>query len=1236
MLPLHLCLALAVAVYDPNQVPDSLKPWVPWVTYDVPDWQCPAGRDEHSERICTFVATVSVDAKANGGTFEQLVWSQREDLVALIGDARHPPIEVEIDKQRAIVSQKDAGHFVVRVPAGAHKITGKIAWKQMPESLQLPHNAALAALQINGKAQRALSRDDDGRLWLQQNRERDASEDEESQEPEVEIFRRLIDEQPAQLQSRIRLTLSGKSRQLTLTAILPEGWRPVSLESASLPARLLPNGSLLVETRAGKHDITLTAVAIGAVTEAKVPAGLAEDSEEIWVFEPQPRLRLVSVEGVTAVDPKQTELPAEWRKLSAFRLGTKDVLQLVEKQRGQSADDRDRLNLNRSLWLDFDGKGYSTRDQLSGTLSGIRRLETHPVLQLGRVADHGENQLITDHEGKGGVELRARDVSLEIEGRIVGDISKLPIVGYDADMESVAINLQLPPGWKLIATSGIDSARTWMTGWTLLDWFGVALLCLAVRKLFGNLAAVIAGFALILTFTEGDAPRWAWLALIIAEALHQFVKQERAQRYLRFARWAGAIGFALVALPFLAHDVRIALHPQLESTYDSAPGQGFGGMLGGMAPPPAAVMTQEAEPAQDMKEEDEGSNDSEESIAASPKAGASQMKLDSSDLRKMKKAMPNKIAKQQPQRRGNRNLYSAAEQAAVQTGYGMVDWQFRGTRLVLSGPVQRDHEAQLWLLSPWQTSLLRAFRDALLLLTFFVFLRRSLPPSLLPKGLARLAILWVMLSPSMALATEATNWPSAEVLEQLKTRVLAAPPCRESSCAALGQLNLSVQGETLTALLDVSAQAPTLIPIPGHVSQWLPTLVEQDGKPAPRLWVDDDGQLHIAVDKGAYRLRLVGSIEGRDVVSLAMPIPPLAASVSGTGYRLEGLDEDGKPTDSLQLVRSVDATKKAKNPEETATVSALSTYFAVDRHVRVGLQWEVDTTVIRRSPALEPVTFDIDLLPNETLTTPGIRAQNGKVVLGFAPTQDRVTFHSTLTQTPKLVMTMPAQNPVLQTWTIRATVESIWSVQSEGVPNTAQPNGSDLEWHPRPGEQVTLQLSRPRALPGQNLTVEKSEYVVTPGVRETAASLKLQMTSSRGGDHFITLPPGAQLDSVDVDGMRTTVRREGERVALPIHPGQVNVTLTWHEQRSAGLHFAASPVALAVPSVNAKVQIEVPRGRWLLWTSGPRTGPAVLFWSMLVVVIIAGVVIGRLPHSPLTTHQRARRAARCGPRSSWD
>ena len=75
--------------------------------------------------------------------------------------------------------------------------------------------------------------------------------------------------------------------------------------------------------------------------------------------------------------------------------------------------------------------------------------------------------------------------------------------------------------------------------------------------------------------------------------------------------------------------------------------------------------------------------------------------------------------------------------------------------------------------------------------------------------------------------------------------------------------------------------------------------------------------------------------------------------------------------------------------------------------------------------------------------------------------------------------------------------------------------------------------------------------------------------------------------------------------------------LTFRELRGIGVLFRSPAIDLGAPSVNATVTLQVPFGRWLLMTNGPRVGPAILFWSLLVVLMVVAVALGRNRWTPL-------------------
>ena len=62
-------------------------------------------------------------------------------------------------------------------------------------------------------------------------------------------------------------------------------------------------------------------------------------------------------------------------------------------------------------------------------------------------------------------------------------------------------------------------------------------------------------------------------------------------------------------------------------------------------------------------------------------------------------------------------------------------------------------------------------------------------------------------------------------------------------------------------------------------------------------------------------------------------------------------------------------------------------------------------------------------------------------------------------------------------------------------------------------------------------------------------------------------------------------------------------------------------VALGLPAANIDLGMDLPADRWLLATSGPAQGPAVLYWSELVVMLVVAWALARTRKTPLSFRQ---------------
>ncbi|MGD8932721.1 MAG: hypothetical protein PVI52_09130, partial [Chromatiales bacterium] len=542
-------------------VPEPLKPWIDWVLWEHQEQDCPMLYNA-AQRRCIWPAKLTLELNEQGGRFSQSLTVYRDVFVALPGSTRYWPQEVMIDGQPASLTGLEQSPQLLLEP-GQHRIEGRFQWESLPETLPIPKATGLVSLIIEGEEQQHLQRKD-GQLWLRQTTPTDTTEPEDRLH--LELYRRVIDSHPLRLVSLLRLQASGRQRELILGRPLLEGFIPVQIESI-LPARLEPNGELRVQVRPGEWELELQALHPTYLTALTLPQQPEPwPDREIWSFEAEPALRLVEVEGANQIDPRQTRIPGPWHALPAYLMKPGQTLRLQVLRRGDPQPEPDALQLQRDLWLDFDGKGYTLRDRIDGRMTSGWRLSVIPELKLGRASLNGEPQFITrlTPDGQAGLEVRQGVVNLQAESRLEETVSELPAAGWNRDFQQLSATLHLPPGWRLLGAIGMDEEHhSWLSRWTLYDLFLVCVIAAAVGKLWGWRWAFPALLTLALVWQEPGAPHHIWLYLLALTALLRVVPRGRFHRLFKVARLLGLVVMAAIILPFLVEQARIGLYPQL-------------------------------------------------------------------------------------------------------------------------------------------------------------------------------------------------------------------------------------------------------------------------------------------------------------------------------------------------------------------------------------------------------------------------------------------------------------------------------------------------------------------------------------------------------------------------------------------------------------------------------------------------------------------------------------------------
>jgi len=1167
-------------------IPRALEDWHGWVLKGKEFQRCPflAGSniaDANSYR-CVWPERLLLNLDAHGGTFSQRWQVYTESWVALPGDLERWPQAVSVDgAPAALVARGDVPH--VRLTAGSHALSGRFVWDARPETLAIPVQTALLDLVVDG--QRVLQPERPaGRLAL--GRQGTAAE---PRRLDVQVYRLVEDDIPLRLVTRLRLRAAGDAREEHLARVLPAGFIPISLQGA-LPARLESDGGLRVQVRAGRFELILTARQAQASAALSSPGEPGPAREEVWSFAANDRLRVAAVEGVAGIDPAQANVPEDWRGYPAFRMAPGSQLRIVERSRGLSNTDQNRLHLRRRLWLDFDHEGVTAVDEVSGTLRRDWRLGMREPYRLASARSGTETLLVTSSasQGETGVELRSPSVQLSVLARSAHPYRALPATGWTNSFDGVSGELYLPPGHRLLAVLGADVSPTaWLDRWGLWNLFGVLVIAVFSYWVAGPFTATIGGVGLFLTYQAAPELIWVWGNLLAAIALARAAPEGRLARVASVYRTVSFAVLALALVPFTWSEVRHAIYPQLE--------------VAGYARQRVAAPMPAAAPLETKVVE--------ELTSAADRADLSGVAV--SGLRAASAAEP--------------ILARYAAGTLVQAGPGIPAWNYGAHPFGWTGPVDPDQSLRFVVLGPVAVALWRIAGVAALVWFFIRLARNSfgtrlrLSVFLRPGGAAGALLLACVAAAPFGARAEST--PDPALLNELRDRLTQAPQCAPT-CAEIMQAQVHVSADRVQIDLKASALAPLAVAVPSAGDRWQIDSVAVDGASSLAVAREPDEALWVPLKSGVRTIRIEGRLVG-DSVHLAFPLVPRTVSVDAAGWDVAGVNAGRLVSGALDLTRQPRTGSVAATPNPAAG-EAFPAFVRVVRNFRLDLDWSVATTVQRVAPESAAFTVAVPLVPGESVLTEGLDVRRDGVALaGLAAGQAEREWTSGLARSDRLALRLTATPARAEIW--RFVVSPQWRVDFIGLaavlPDDLAAAPWVFEYRPRVGEQLELAVTRPPAVAGRTLAIDAVHQRARIGRHSSEHELELRYRSTQGSRHAIQLPKEGTVTQVVVDGEPTQIRPDGGELSLSILPGKHTVRIAWRSTDGTSVASRPDAVDLRAPSSNVMTTLALPADRWPLVAIGGGVGPAFLYWGELLVFLVVATLLGRWPRSPLRTSE---------------
>src|SRR5260221_1885900 len=478
-----------------------------------------------------------------------------------------------------------------------------------------------------------------------------------------------------------------------------------------------------------------------------------------------------------------------------------------------------------------------------------------------RATSGEDNLLVTEANGAPltAVELRTPELRLMTVARITVPGGAMPASGWNERFDHVAGVLNLPPGHRLLAVFGADSAPdSWVERWGLLDLFLLSFVTLIALRLFGWIYAVVT-FAAV-TLVQQDDQLLVWLILLVLLAIVS-MRAVPAGWPRSLATWARNLLFGallLTSVPFAITQLRFALYPQLADpggyvvNEPATVAQLGARVMGGMAATPAPNY---APPASTL-------------VPPPPR------------LEEVMVTGAKRTANNRPAESSSSILVSEqrfAPGTLVQAGPGVPHWRYAAYPFNWSGPVDAAQTVNFLIVSPWLVGVWRVLGVVLLFALLVRVIRDNLD---LKAGWQRLfasraaaaasSVLLILACTVFCTPSRAYSTPDMDLLKELKTRLSRPPKC-VPTCAEIMAARIALTPTSLEASFDVAALSSVAVALPTAGQRFDPDAIGVDGIAVPGVYRDGDRQIWIALKPGAHTVKLIGHLPAADSVQLLFP-----------------------------------------------------------------------------------------------------------------------------------------------------------------------------------------------------------------------------------------------------------------------------------------------------------------------------------------------------------------------------
>lgn len=541
--------------YDENNIPDKILDWIPWVEKDNLKKDCPDS--------CIFFPQLKIKENNNIYVFDfkGVSYSDNGWVVLPYSDNDNSfwPLSVLVNGEAAIIVNKDKKPYV-KVP----KDNVQILIFYNKESLKLQKQITLPFIPISyfnttnsfinlNKNQLLI-----GKEFLEKNITNTET---------IQVFRKLSDNVPLILTTKIKLDYSGSPKIIDLGKVLPEGFKLIKTKSDLKIT--YKNNNYLAQVSSGTHFIDIDAYSNKNLTDISVKGLINNVDKEIWSIQSNNNIRQLVISGGQQVDSHQVNTPQEWSSYPTWYVD--NTLKLKTEKRGINLNSPLDININyRESWYGFNGSVITSIDnifmknkdnQFVSSEVGNSSIDFFKINNI--------PQLLVEKDNKPTLILPTGDLNVKVQHK--SSLEKdVPIFLFEGIQSINNWVVNLAPRNRVIGATGSKSVDgAWINSWDLYSLFFLCLLTVATYKLMGKSIAILA-FVSIVFFQSNSMFSWSiWIPLLIIMGLLKLIPSKNIN-FLYITRIIGLLIFAIItisSIPFIAQELRSIVNSSQDSVY---------------------------------------------------------------------------------------------------------------------------------------------------------------------------------------------------------------------------------------------------------------------------------------------------------------------------------------------------------------------------------------------------------------------------------------------------------------------------------------------------------------------------------------------------------------------------------------------------------------------------------------------------------------------------------------------